>query len=392
MIASRIPYPPISGATLKNLNLLRILSRHYNVSLVIVSDEKLSKEARENLEKYCRELKVFYKPVWSLAFAAAKTFFTGDPLQVNYYYFKDVQKYINIVAEKSDVVISTLVRTSQYALSLDKPKIFDMADSIGQNYKNSMDRVHSLFWKLIYKYESERLIKYERVSIANFDKTFMFNRQEIKYFDMPEKIRFIPHGVNEDLLRYRKYNGAYKNHIAFIGKMDYQPNIDAALWFVENILPHINKELTFIIIGAKPVPKIIDLQNKFSNVKVTGFVEDPFEIIASSLCVVAPMQTGAGIQNKVLESMALGTINIITDLAAKPIGGVGGEDYFVVDDPLIMANTINHICEKPEVYQNYKTNSRNFIKRNFTWSIYENIYIDTIEEITKKGRSNDNKK
>ncbi len=167
------------------------------------------------------------------------------------------------------------------------------------------------------------------------------------------------------------------------GKMNYQPNIDAVMWFVENVLPLINKNLKFCIIGAYPPKEIKGLEKKYKNIVVTGFLDDPYEILKSSLCVVAPMQTGGGIQNKILECMALGTINIVSSLAAKPIGGVHGEHFLVIDKPEEIAQTINDIYANPHKYEHIKINSREFIKNNFTWTIYENKLMKIIQEVLR---------
>lgn len=381
LLTSRLPYPPISGATLKNYNLLKILSKYYEVHLVTVTNEQLDDETKRVLEKYTVSYKIFEKTKIDFLYSASKTLFNNEPLQVNYFYFQDVQNYINNILEEIDFIIPTLIRTSKYASNIDKPKIFDMADSIGQNYKRSVENVKSFFWKNIYKFEFERLIKYEKETIKKYDKTFLFNKQEIEYFNMPNKIKFIPHGVNEDLLNYDLQNESFKDCIAFFGKMDYQPNIDAVIWFVKNVIGSLDDRITFIIVGATPKKQVIELSRKYKNVKVTGFIEDPYEILNSCMCIVAPMQTGAGIQNKILETMALGTINIISSLAATPIGAKDRQDYIVADNPSDIANEINQILHNKKLYEFYKINSKEFIRKNFTWSIYEKVYIDTIEEI-----------
>ena len=381
LLASRLPYPPVGGDKLKNYNLIKILSKYYEVHLVVVTSEELDEKAKEFLETFTTSYKIFQKNKIKLLFSVSKSLFNKEPLQVNLYYFDDVQEYVNNLAKDCDLIISTLVRTVKYANDVDKPKIFDMADSIGQNYKKSLPNVKSLFWKLIYMFESNRLLKYERKSIEKFDITFMFNKEEINFFNNRQKIKFIPHGVNEDLLNYEKQNEQYKNSVCFFGKMDYQPNIDAVLWFVEKVMDKLDKNINFAIVGAKPTQRIKELEQKNASIKVTGFVDDPYEILKSCLCVIAPMQTGAGIQNKILETMALGTINIVSSLAAKPIGAEDKKDFLVIDNADEIAKCINNIFQEQKKYGYIKTNSRNFIKEHFTWSIYEQVYISEAERL-----------
>lgn len=385
LITSRLPYPPFGGDKLKNFNLLKILSKHYKVVLVTITNEKLDDGTKKILKKYTDSYKVFEKSKVDFVFSASKTIVNREPLQVNYYYFNDVQQHINEVVKDVDCIISTLIRTSKYVLNINKPKIFDMADSLGQNYKKSLSNVKSFFWKNIYKFESNRFVDYEKQTINKFDITFLFNRQEIAYFNMPDKIKFIPHGVNEDLLIYEKKNNFYNNSIAFFGKMDYQPNIDAVVWFVENVLDKLNKDIRFIIVGGKPTQKILDYAKKYKNVEVTGFVDDPYEILNSCMCIVAPMQTGAGIQNKILETMALGTVNIVSSLTATPIGAEDKKDYLVIDRSEEIADKINKMSINKTDFEFYKSNSRKFIKNNFTWSIYEKVFVDTIEELVNEN-------
>lgn len=386
MLTSRLPYPPFGGDKLKNFNLLKILSKYYEVYLVTVTNEKLDEETKKILEKYTTSYKIFEKSRIDFIFSSSKTLFNKEPLQVNYYYFKDVQDYIDSISKDIDCVVATLIRTSKYAINIDKPKIFDMADSLAQNYKKSLPNVKSLFWKSIYRFETNRLMEYEKHTIEKFDKTFLFNKEEIKQFNISKKIKFIPHGVNEDLLIYERQESKYKNYVAFFGKMDYQPNIDAVIWFLENVLEKLDEHIRFIVVGIKPTQKVLEFSKKYQNVEVTGFVEDPYVILKSCMCVVAPMQTGAGIQNKILETMALGTVNIVSTLAATPIGAEDKKDLIVLDNPVEIAIAINGISKNRDNFKLYKENSRIFIKNHFTWSIYEKVYIDTIEEIINDSK------
>jgi glycosyltransferase involved in cell wall biosynthesis len=386
-LSSRLPYPPIGGDRLKNYWLLKILSKHFKVHLVSITDQDVPKEFYDWANDLGLSYKIFQKKKKQFYFNTLKGLITNSlPLQVNYYYFKDIQEYIDGIYENYDLIFSTLIRTARYVLDKPKPKILDMADSIGLNYLNSLNKTASVMWKILYSIEGNRLIKFEKYCIKHFDKTLFFNNEEKDYFNMPDKTEQIPHGVNENLLTYEKKDIKYKNHIAFFGKMDYQPNIDAVLWFVKNVLPYLNKTLKFIVVGAYPVKVIQGLPKNFQNVEVTGFIEDPYLILKSSLCVVAPMQTGAGIQNKILECMALGTINIVSSLAAKPIGAEHGKHFLVCDNPKDMANLINKIYENPKNFEFLKVNARDFIKNNFTWQIYEKKLLNVIDNVLNKNR------
>lgn len=384
-LTSRLPYPPIGGDRLKNYWMLNILSKYFNVHLVSITDKDVPKDFYDWVNHLGISYKIFKKSKIDSYINALRFITKSLPIQVNYYFYKEIKSYVDSIYAEFDLLISTLIRTSEYIIDKDKPKILDMTDSIALNYIRSKKRVTSFKWKLIYTIESRRLINYERRCINHFDKILLFNKEEVDSFQNPSKVVWISPGVNDQLLKYQNVNAEYKNSVVFFGKMDYQPNIDAVLWFVKNVLPHIDQEIRFIIVGAYPTKVIRNLEKKYKNIKVTGYIEDPYQIIQSSLCVVAPMQTGAGIQNKILESMALGTINIVSSLAAKPIGAIHEKDFLVIDDPIEIANKINDIFRHPEKYYSLKINSRNFIKNNFTWDIYEKKLLQIIEEVLNGG-------
>jgi len=382
-LTSRLPYPPIGGDRLKNYWLLKILSKHFKVHLVSIAEEDIPKQFYDWAKKIGITYKIFRKSKRDFYFNAFKGLFNNLPLQVNYYYFKDVQEYVNSIYKDFDLLFATLIRTAKFLVDKNKPKILDMADSIGLNYQNAKRKTKSIFWKVIYHIESKRLLKFEKFCIERFDKTLFFNKDEEKFYNLPAKTVWIPHGVNEALLKYEEIDHKWKNSIVFFGKMNYQPNIDAVLWFVENVLPKIDRNLQFVVVGAYPTNKIKKLEKIYPNLKITGYVEDPYIILKSALCVVAPMQTGGGIQNKVLESMALGTINIVSSLAAKPIGAKHGEHFLICDNPQEMVELINDIFRNPQKYEYIKFNAREFIRYNFTWTIYEQKLLKVIEEVLK---------
>lgn len=376
---SRFPYPPIGGDRLKNYNLLKILIKYFDVHLVVVTDEIVEDSYIKDLSDFVTTQKIFKKRKSQSYFNALKSLVMREPIQVAYYYFSDVKEYINQEIKNKDIdfAISTLIRTAKYLDNVDIPKYLDMVDSIGLNYKRSQKNVKSIFWKLIYKIETPLLLDYEKRYIHSFDNTFLVNKEETEYWSQFGKTTWIPNGVNEMLFEYTKTKSQYKNYIAFFGNMLYQPNIDAVLWFVDNVFIHLDKEIKFIIVGQKPKKVIRDLAIKYKNIEVTGFVADPYEILNSVFAVVAPMRTGGGIQNKILECMALGKVNIVSSLGADPIYGAKNNEHFLVaDESDQWIKTINDVFNNPQRYKQIEKNVKQFMKENFTWENYEKKLLE----------------
>ncbi len=386
LLASRLPYPPIGGDRLKNYNLLKILSKNYDVHFVAITEAEPSREALEFLSATTVRFKLFRKSKLEFWRAALRSLVNELPLQVNFYYFKDVQRYIDSVASDADVVYSTLIRTVRYVEHVQAPKILEIADSLGLNYKHSLDGAHSWLWKQIYRFETERLLRYEAKALDMFRTTLFFNRDELAYFDRPDRTRWIPHGTNECLLTHFETDDAYRNSVVFFGKMDVQHNIDAVIWFCKNVLRHLRKGLRFVIAGANPSRKVRLLARNYPNVEVCGFLKAPYSVLKASVCVVAPMQTGAGIQNKILESLALGTVVVMTSKPARAIVGARhGHEFMVADDAREMGTVINRISTSGEAFDRIRENAREFIRDNFTWQRYAHELAEVLDSAIADG-------
>lgn len=393
LILPRSIFPVIGGYAIKNKELIKILHDNYKLSLVVISDHNPDEDENDFYQSHSEEYKVFVFPKYKYMVNAAMSLLGKEPLQVGFFYFKEVQMYVNQVLPSCDIVIGALIRAMKYLKKANKQAIvFDMVDSIALNYERSYPNVKSLFWKMIYKIEMGRLFKFEEYWIKHSDVTYLFNWKETEYWSKFGNVNLVPHGVNSKLFSYDKIYEQYNNSVAFIGKMDYQPNVDATLWYLKNVHSKIGDKVPFYIVGANPTKAIIDEANKFDNVLVTGFVEDPHLFVKSAFAVVAPMQTGGGIQNKVLEAMGLGKTVITTTLSAFPIHGAENNTHLIVaDTPDDFIREILSLKSNAERRTRIGDQARKFIMDNYTWEAYGKKYIGGIENITNK-KTDDNSK
>ncbi len=385
-ILTRLPYPPVGGDRLKSYNLIKILSRHFNLHIVIITDEKDSDENTEFLTKYSAHFQIFHFPKWRFLFNASFAFLGNEPLQSKYYQFSKVERYLKKHIDQDDLLICCLIRTAAYSFKYPNVKLLDIVDSISINYNRSIEKVESFFWKLIYRFEMPRVEAYEKKCLQKFDSTFFVNSFEAEHWSKFGNVAWVPNGVNPDILNYHFFpDNKYKKVITFFGKMDYQPNVDAVKWFIERCLPYVDKAYSFLIVGSNPCKIITRLAAKHDRVSYTGFVTDPYFILASSAMVIAPMQTGGGIQNKILESMALGCIVVTTSLGGNPIkGAINGEHLLIEDDPYKMAQVINEVLTDPGSFDYMGKNAKAFIRQNFTWDIYETRLLSLISSLGVK--------
>lgn len=385
LILPRKLFPLVSGYSLKNYYLIQILANHYQLHVVLITNSKPEKEELDFYEKNTAGYKVYKMSNMERVFGVVSALFRGLPIQVGLYHSRKLWKWLKEEEnERTDILINELVRTMPYASAFGDhvEKVFDMVDSIGLNYLKSLDGAQSLIWKNYYRIEAKRLLRYEEMCVKNADISFLFNQEEQKYWARYGNVQRLPHGVKEELLTYPSGEAECEHpFVAFIGKMNYQPNVDAVLWYAEHIHSKLKQKLGFVIVGAYPTAEVRKLSEKYENITVTGFLEDPYEILSRAIAVAAPMQTGGGIQNKVLEAMALGKVNLLSKKAAQPISGAEDGIHFLISDSLDdYEKNIRFLLENPDKRKEMERNSRTFIREHYTWEKYGEQYIGWMEK------------
>jgi len=378
-IFPQLPLPEFAGDRQKVNNLIRILSRHFDLNVVIICRYEPTAEDHSFMGDHCFQYRIFTLTKWQIFQNIFRGIFQGEALQVAFFYDKKIQRYIDEQVLGCDAIFCNLVRVAKYALNINKPKVIDIVDSLSINYKRSLDKVESNLWKLIYRYEYKRLNKFEAKVISNFDVSYMVNYHEQQKWQqrLPgKKIVWLPQGIKEELFDYTGIDKKYADGILFIGKMDYQPNIDAVSWFLKNVWKKVDTAIHFYIIGVNPPPMLIQLAGNDKRVEFMGYMKDPYLIMNSCRAVISPMQTGGGVQNKKLEGMAMGKINITTTLGASSINfAKSGEHFLVADAPSEMAKQINDIFHHPDRYQTIKQKAKALASSVYTWSNFENEMI-----------------
>jgi glycosyltransferase involved in cell wall biosynthesis len=353
-ITFRFPYPETDGLKLKLLNIARQLSRKHTVDLVALNDGPLV--STDDPEHLFNNVKVFPFSKLRGALNSLRFLFNDKPMQVNYFYFKKVKDYIDSVAKNYDLVLCEHVRTAEYARDLPIPKFLDFMDAQSLHYEEAIAKSSGL-WHWIYKIELNRLKRYERQMMETFNKTFVVSPYDSQYLGGRPIV--IQNGVRTELLK-RKFEDQEEDWIVFLGKMDYNPNVDAVKYFVKEVLPLI-PNVKFCIVGISPSKEVLGLQS--DRVIVTGFVDDPYQYMEKAKVVVAPIRFSGGIQNKVLEAMALGKPVVTTTNCARSISN----ELVVADDPKEMAQRINELLQDDQKRKTLGKRYRQIVAQNFTW-------------------------
>jgi len=371
VLSSRIPYPLVGGDRNRIYHMSKILATKYEVDLLAINENRTKREELSTLDQVFSNLILFNFSLMVLKGNAFKKLFSRKPIQVAGYHFKTIQRWINKHFKEYDLIYANHIRTAEYARRLPCKKVLDFHDAISMNYKDALKRARG-FWKAFYFIEDKRLLPYELEVLQDFDKYFITSQADKDYLlanaSMSADIEVIPMGVNDKALK-RDQNVKEENWLAFLGKMNYYPNEDAAIFFANEVFPLLrnkDKSLKFVVIGAHPTRRVQALR-KIQGVEVTGFVDDPYKYLEKAKVVVAPMRFGAGVQNKILEAMALRRPVVTTSKGARGIVGEDGKHFVVIDDPQEMANKILELLNDNEKRKVIGENARALIEERYTW-------------------------
>ncbi len=381
-ISSRIPFPLVGGDKIRVFNSLQILSKRYDIELLYIDTEIIRLDYKKELKKYCSKITPFVVSKYEFLWNTLKGFLKNKkPLQVNYYYFKEIQKYIDDRIGDFDVVFCNHIRTTEYLDKHEIIKYVDLVDSIAMNYTKAYSNSKGL-WKLIYAIERRRVKKYERFVVESFTKTIVISDVDKRFIDSDDKynISVIGNFVRE--MEYDKDIKPTECKICFLGKMDYEPNVSAVKYFVKNIFSSLkekNKDIEFIIIGAKPTMEVQKLSYT-DGVVVTGFVDNPYNEIQKCNLFVAPMVSGAGVQNKILEAMKMGKCVVTTQIGAEGLVNLKGRELIVCEDDQQMIESIIDLLENNLTSEKIGKRAKAYVENNYSEELVSN-QLDSLIQI-----------
>jgi polysaccharide biosynthesis protein PslH len=369
-ITSRVPWPLEKGDKLRAYNQLRLLAEKHEVILVALNDAPLHPDAQSELKKFCREIHVIPLSKAAIAANLARAVFNDLPYQVAYFTSPAALKKTSeiIAAVKPDRIYCQLIRTAEYARHhREIPRVIDYMDVFSKGVERRIEKVTGLK-RIAFRNEWKRLLRYEAAVFADFDGHTIISQQDRALLPVGDKNRvsIVPNGVDTDFFSPVELPKEFD--LLFNGNMNYPPNIESAEYIVEKILPlvwKIKPGVRLLISGANPSSRVLALGS--DRVKVTGWVEDVRESFARSKILVAPMQSSIGLQNKLLEAMAMRIPCITTTLSNNAIKAIPDSQVLVADTPEQFAIHIHLLLDHPEKAHQLAENGYKMVHAKFDW-------------------------
>ena len=306
---------------------------------------------------------------------------TFEPLQLGYFYSKNVNNFVNQNHEKYHTIIFHLIRSAQYLpKDFHGKRILEMTDLMSKNY-NQVVKSLSIFNPLTYIYFLEKYLvkKYEDHCENYFDKIVLASKNDLKNTKNNDSKKFVevPNTVNANKNIFKYKNSNYK--ILFIGNLNYLPNKEACKNFTRNTLPILNKKypnIEFHIIGEiKTIDRIYFKSIK--NTYVHGSLKKIEFIIKNSICGICNIKIATGTQMKMLTYMSYGLPCISSKTALQNTFFKKGKEVLVYENNEEFVKIIEKLKNDKKLSNNISKSSYSAFKKKYSknkiLSIYDKI-------------------
>ncbi len=385
ILLSRIPYPLDKGDKLRAFHQIKSLSEKHDLVLFCLSDPTYQfNNYKESLSKYCSKVEIYKLTYFSIFIQLCMGLFKNIPFQTAYFYnSKAKRKLMDLVqSEKPDRIFCQMIRTTEYLKNIDIPCVLDYQDALSKGMERRLKN-SSLIKNRVLRVEYKRLLQYENDVFERFDQKIIISENDRDFIQHLRKneIQIIPNGVDLNYFEPKEMEKSFS--ILFTGNMGYPPNIAAACFLANEILPLVHKRISaanVLISGARPSHEVLNLQSK--HVTVSGWVEDIRDSYNSAMVFVAPMLNGSGLQNKLLEAMAMKLPCITTTLANKALGAENNKNIMVADTAEEIAENIVLLLTKKEKAEAIRLAGFEFVSSKYNW---EKIN-DSLEKIISNAK------
>lgn len=376
ILTSRFPYPLEKGDKLRIYHQIRQLHHHHDIILCSLSDEQVSEQDYEAVKPFCKKIYIFPLSARGRISQLLKATISPLPFQVAWFYRQDIYRHIQAVIreETPDHVFCQLIRMGEYLPEEPSVCTLDYMDCFSVGMRRRAQQANPVLRPFLH-WEARKVENYEKAVYQRFTHHTIISRQDRELLPLADAspVSIIPNGIDTEFFRpeipHIPVLPEGKFDVIFVGNMGYFPNVRAAQYLVKEIMPLVWKELPdvrVLLAGARPVPSVRQLA-RHPNVTVSGWVEDIRSAYLSGSVFVAPLFSGSGQQNKILEAMAMGVPCITTDLVNNAIQANPGEEILIANDKQSFADQFIGLTGDKKLHATLENKGVNFVRNNFSW-------------------------
>ncbi len=372
-LSQRVPYPPNRGDKITTWRLVERLKRTHEVRCVAFAHDEDDLRAAEELTKLGAPTTPIRIDLAANKRRSIPLLLTSKPMTLGVYGSRELQAVVDELAPKMDVGYAYSSSMGAFLEAHPRLKrVMHFAELDSDKWRQYAERSRfPMSW--VYAREHRTLLEFERRIAHSFDENVLCTPLEQRVFerDIPgARSVVMRNGV--DLAHYRPTpERSEVGHLVFVGVMDYLPNIDGCVWFVNEIFPKLRArypQVHLSIVGSRPTPEVTALA-RHKGVHVTGFVDDPREYLGRAMISIAPLRIARGIQNKVLEAMAMGLPVVGTTSATQGVEGEAGRDFLLANSVEEQVSAISSLLDDPALAHRLGRRGRTFVEERYDWEV-----------------------
>ncbi|NBD19553.1 glycosyltransferase [Aquabacterium fontiphilum] len=390
VLTPRFPYPVVGGDRLRIFELCKVLSQHADLTLLSLCETRDELTMAVPSDGVFQGVERVYLSRWQSRLNALLALPTLTPLQVAYYRSRLFADRVAALMPQHDLVLAHLIRTGDYVRRRPVPGILEMTDAISLNYQRVSQAGGALRdWRsLVYRVEARRLLRYERAALKDFERVLLVSDVDRAFLlgerDDPN-VLVCSNGVDLSHLPFCSREQA-EPVVVFIGNMNTVQNLDAAIFFAAEVLPLLRRlgPFRFRIIGRMDAHTQAVLA-AYEGVELSPNVSSVADAASGAFAAVAPMRLGAGIQNKVLEYMALGLPCISSSVGFEGLSACPGEDLLLADSASDWARGIEMLWTSPETRGRLACSARRYVQENHDWTARLAPVVTAVAQLSQKS-------
>ena len=386
-LSERFLFPMDTGGKIRTGKILEHLNKRFSITIVSNVESPKDDPYVPEMQKLCdrfvavprtepqRYTLRFYWEIFKKQFSIYPVTMLND-------FSLELEKAVlnELRANKYDLAICDFMQsTLNFRNVRNIPRILfqhNVEATISQRHlQRSRNPISKLFWWLQYR----KMYYHEKTQCRLFDTVIAVSDADLhrmeQWYEL-SNVKTIPTGVDTD---FYSMNGKTEmgKQIVFVGGMDWLPNNDAMYYFLERIFPIIQKEepdVTFTIVGRNPSTQFKRFAQSYSNVKVTGWVEDTRPYISDSAVFLVPIRIGGGTRMKIYEGMAMGKAIVSTTIGAEGLPLQHAEHIFLVDDERDFANQVVTLLRDEKLRKQIGKQARQYVYDNFRWEKVADVF------------------
>jgi polysaccharide biosynthesis protein PslH len=366
--------------TLLFLAHLSHLTQRYRVFLGTFIDDPLDWPHVDVLRRMCAEVHVEAIVPWSRRMRAVAAVLAGEPLTLPYFRSRSLHRWVAEVVRRERIQQAFVFSSPMAQYVLDLPNLRSVVDFVDMDSAKWSDYARHRPWPIcaFYRREGARLLRYECDVAARAAASIFVTEDEAKPLrttlrDSAARVVTIRNGVDSVYFapspdRDSPFPPA-ERPVVFTGAMDYWPNADAAIWFGREVLPRVrscDSAVRFYVVGMNPGAAVRELAKNDATV-VTGRVDDVRPYLQHARVVVAPLRVARGLQNKVLEAMAMARPVVVTAASAAALSVGEGSEIEVASSAPEFATKVLQLLD-PVRAETMGRAARARVRRDFVWA------------------------